>query len=167
MIKIKNTQVLKAVRLINLAIIEFIIRKDGVTSVEALEEFISIKELSTDLVANLLKILVEDGYIEVVGNVISGSVAGLKKIMRDEQIALPGCYGHPWSEDDFIELSEMQMKGIPVHNIAKKMKRTEQSIRLQASSLRKAYKLIEIVKRNPIVLEFVKTTSFPNVNIQK
>jgi len=167
MINIKNTQIMKAVKLVNLSIIEFIVRKKGVTTIEDLEEFIGIKALSADLVANLLKILIKDNHLNMRGNNITGSVANLKKVMRDEQIILPAYYGHPWSEDDYVKLATLHMNGLPVHNIAKKMKRTEQSVRMQSSLLRKAYKLIEIVKNNPIVLEFVKTTSFPNVNIQK
>jgi len=167
MLKIKNARVAKAIKLINLSIIEFIVSRKGKTTITELEEFINIKELSTDLVANLLKILVKENNLKIDGDKLIGSVANLKKIMRDEQISLPSCFGHPWSEDDYIELSRLQMDGIPVHNIAAKMKRTEQSVRMQSSSLRKAYKLIPIVKNNPIVLDFVKTTSFPNVNIKK
>jgi hypothetical protein len=164
---IKNAEVQKAIKLINLSIISFLISKKGVATIEEVEIFTDLNKVSINLVADLLKILEAEKHIRLNGSVISSSVADLKKVMRDEQINLPSCHGNPWSAEDYVTLAELAMNGIPIFNIAKKMNRTEQSVRMQASLLRKAYKLIEIVKNNPIVLEFVKTTSFPNPVVAK
>lgn len=168
MLYIKNPQVFKAIKAINLAIIMFIIHKKGKVSIDEIEEFTDIQKVSHDLVFNLLQIMVQENSIKIEGGVtISASVATLKKIMRDEKINLPANYGHPWSEADYVMLAELSMKGIPIYEIAKTLKRTEQSVKQQCQLLRKAYKLIEIVKNYPIVLEFCKTSSFPDPVIDR
>lgn len=162
MLYIKNPQIFKAVKAINLAMIMFIIHNKGFVSVEEVEVFTDLKKVSNDIVAGLLGILVKEKKITITDGMIHASVTTLKKIMRDEQIKLPAHYGHPWSDADYIKLAELSVKGTPVFTIAKELKRTEQSVITQSQLLRKAYKLIELVKNNPIVLEFVKTSSFPN-----
>lgn len=165
--KIKNLQVIKAVKLIKLSMVGFLIEKNGNTTVSEIESFIGIKNLSTDIVANLLKIMVNDGHIKINGSDITSSVANLKKIMRDEQIILPSCHGNPWSEADYIKIAKLQMDGVPINRISVLMNRTERSVSMQSTLLRKAYRLIEIVENNPIVSEFVKTTGHPKAEVKK
>lgn len=163
MLYIKNPQVFKAIKAINLSIIMFIIHKKGKVTIDEVEKFTDIEKVSNDLVFNLLQIMANNGNIKIEGGTtITASVATLKKIMRDEKINLPSNYGHPWSEADYVKLAELSMEGVPIYEIAKTLNRTEQSVKQQCQLLRKAYKLIEIIKNYPIVLEFCKTSSFPD-----
>ena len=75
---------------------------------------------------------------------------------------LPERYGKPWNEHEFETLAELQLGNISVTAIAKKMDRTTQSVSMQSSLLRKAYRLIPMIERNRTIRDFASIPVSPN-----
>jgi len=157
-----NPKVKRGILLINLCILELVIKKNGKVSFIELEEHTGLKDISLYFLADLLKVLCAHKLLIKDGDFFTGNVAELTKVVAQEKTALPENHNKLWSEKECIQLAELKMQDESNDSIAVKMGRTESSVSITCTMLRKAYRLIPIINNNKTVLEFVKIPVGPN-----
>ncbi len=157
-----HPQVERAVKLILLCIIDFVVKNEGKTTLEALDAHTGLKNIGTKWCADCLRLLVEEGILELNGTEVTGSVPDLTAILEQEKTVLPYNYGKPWSESDTALLCELHMAGNKDVIVAQKLDRTEGSVTLQLSAGRKAYRMIPWIERNSIIAECFSEQVSPN-----
>lgn len=151
-----------AIKIINLYILEIIVQNNGIVPLHVIEKLTGLNSISPYLVGDLIKMLVTTKLVTINDNIVNGDMEQLTKIIEQEKTHLPDNHGKPWSEDDIVQLSELKLQHQVNAIIAKKMDRTEQSVAMQATMIRKAYKLIPIIKRHKPVEVFASDFKSPN-----
>lgn len=161
-----HEQVERGLRKISHCIIDLIVKNDGEVPIELVEEWTGLKNVSLQITADILLWMSREGIIQINGNdesgIVSGDVEELTKILEQVKTNLPNNHGKPWSEMDYVILSELKLAETDDAIIAKKLDRTEKSVSMQATMLHKAFKLIPIIEKYETVREFVRTPVSPN-----
>ncbi len=160
-----HPKVQRAVDNICRCVIDLVVRHKGDVSIKLVEEHTGLKNISTQWTADILRFMAKEGVIEIRKNRVVGSVAKLTQIIEQEKTKLPKNHGKPWSEDDYVRLAERKISGNDMFTIAKLLKRTESSVQMQCSLLRKAFRLIPIIEKNKVVRDFVSTPKSPNPKV--
>ena len=158
-----HPQAAVGIKIINACITNFIIQEKGSTSVYAIEKYTGLKNISIHLVADLLKLMVANDIISIdrVGNII-GEMKTLTESLRQEKVHLPEKHKKLWTNGDYFRLAQLKMSGYSIELIAKNMNRTQQSVSMQATLLRKAYRLISLINENKLVRDFASIQVSPN-----
>lgn len=143
-------------------IIDLVVRYKGQVSLKRVESHTGLKNVSLNWTADIVRYMAKEGIIEIRGTSIVGSVAKLTEIIEQAKTSLPKKHEKLWSENDYIKLSELQLDDRKKSAIAKLMGRTEHSINIQSTILRKAYRLIPIIERNKVVRDFASKPKSPN-----
>jgi len=157
-----HPQVERGLRVINLCIIDFLISQNGESNLDAVEKYTGLHHINTNIVADMIRFMVEEGSFILRNGKITASVAKLKLMVEQEKTLLPKRHCKLWSEEDYIRLSQLQIEKTPALEIANRMSRTEQSISMQSTLLRKAFRLIPIIENNSIVRDFASIQVSPN-----
>lgn len=146
-------------------IIDLVVKYKGEISIKRVEEVTGMRNISSQFTADIIRYMSKEGVIEIRNERIRGSVATLTEVLEQAKTRLPKNHGKPWSEDDMVRLAELRLDKLTNSDIAIKLERTEQSIQMQCSLLRKSFRLIPIIERNKVVREFVSVTKSPNPEI--
>lgn len=157
-----HPKVQRAVDNICHCIIDLVVRHRGDVSMKKVEEATGMKNISVNFAADIIKYMAKEGIVEIRSGRIVGNVAKLTMILEHEKTFLPAKHGKPWSEDEYVQLAELHKYGLSKTEIAKKMGRTVSSIDMQASLIRKAYRLIPIIEKHSIVRLFASVQKSPN-----
>lgn len=146
-----------------LCIIDFIVQENGETTLKRIGDYTGIKKICTELTVCLLKQL-QSASILILrpDGTVLGSIAKLTRIIEQEKTTLPNNHGKPWSENDIVLLAELSEEGRIIPHIAKKLHRTESSVTMTTSTLRKAYRLIPIIEKYKVVRDFASKQVSPN-----
>jgi len=157
-----HPKIQRAVDSIVRCVIDLVVRYKGDISIKKVEEVTGMRNISTSFTADIIRYMAKEGVVEIRSNRIVGSVAKLTQILEQEKTLLPDNHGKPWSETDIIRLAEMKMDQMSNYIIGQKLERTEQSVQMQTSILRKSFRLIPVIERNKVVRDFVSITKSPN-----
>lgn len=149
-------------RIINNDIVGFIIKEKGDTSLGRIEEHTGLKEHNINTAADILVYLHNQGIITIDSDRVIASVARLTHIQEQENTELPDNHNKLWTEDDTVILCELANAKKNNYKIAQKLRRTESSVSQQKSDLRKGFRMIPWIKRNPSIKKFCENPVGPN-----
>ncbi len=158
-----NTQIEDGFKKVTHCIIDFMIKADGKSDLKTIEVYTGMHSISVGITADILHWMMRDKILKINNSgIVTGSVAHLSMIIEQNKTVLPHKHNKLWSEEDYIQLCELKLTGEHNHIIAKKMNRTEKSVGMQATLVRKAYRLIPIIERNNVIREFASNFVSPN-----
>ena len=160
-----HLQVGRGYKLISFSIISFIIKERGKTTLGSIELHTGLGKAELSWAVDILLFLQKQGIVAIKGNRVTASVAKLAQLKEQEKINLPDNFGKPWSEDDTNILCEMSLDKKHPHKIAIKLKRTENSILMQQTFLRKTGRVMPWITRNPAIKVVVEKFVSPNPDI--
>lgn len=156
----------RGISLINTCILNFLIEKEGDTTTKEVEEYTGLNNISLQLVADLLKLMAKNKVLVIYTNgSIIANIETIKEIKEQSKTLLPNKHGKPWSEDDYVRLCTLKLEDVSDAEIGIKMNRTQKSVAMQATMIRKAYRLIPMIKRNPVIQEFAERFVSPNSKV--
>lgn len=162
MAKEMHPKVARAMNNITNCIIDLIVRNRGEVFLQQIERYTGLNNISNTITADIIRWMVKDNIIRLENDRVVGSVASLRKILEQSKTKLPAHHGKPWSEMDYILLSELGLAKTPMNIIAQKLGRTESSCEMAATLLRKAYRLIPLIKKDKTVRDFASQQVSPN-----
>ncbi len=143
-------------------IIDYLVKQGGVTNLRNIEQHTGLKKIGVQWAADVLRLLAKEGNITLEGSTVIADIEKLTAILEQAKTNLPKNYGKPWSEDDIVVMCSLALDKMDVHNIAKRLERTEKAVLLCMSRLRFAYRLIPIIDRNSVVRDFASNQKTPN-----
>ncbi len=142
------------------------VKEKGVTTLSKIESHTGLNNISATLTADFLMLLKQEDIIVIdrtngAWNVIA-DVAKLTQIKEQVKTPLPRNYGKPWSDNDVLIMCELHYNGSHPHQIGLKLERTENSISMALSILRKAYKWMPLIKKYAVVRHVASEKVSPN-----
>ncbi len=149
-----HPQVEQAIKQITHCIIDLIIEHKGSVSLQIIEEYTGLKNISINFCADILRYMHSENIIEIQNGIVISSVGKLRHILEQEKPLLPAKHGQLWGENDYVKLAELSLSGVHLSIIAKKLDRTQNSVDMSATLIRKAYKLIPIIQKYTTVKNF-------------
>lgn len=162
-----HPKVQRAIDNITRCIIDVLVRKGGRTTLRYIEDYTGLKNIGINTTSDILRWMVKQGVIEIRGEAIIGDVKQLTRIIEREKSLLPSQCGTAWTEDEYVELCEMMLAKMKYPDIAKRLQRTEMSVKKQIHIIRKAYKFIPYIERNKVIREFAETNLAIHGNKEK
>jgi hypothetical protein len=167
MIKINGTheQVERAVKIILFCIVDYVVKEEGSTTLGSISGYTGLNKVGPEWTADALKILVNNNILTMNGNIVSGDVALLTKILEQEKTRLPINHGKPWSEHDYAILAEMGIQEARPTFIAQKMSRTESSVHMATSRIRFAYRAMPWIMENSALRKYASMQNSPNPEV--
>jgi len=151
----------RGVKQICFCILDFVVLKEGAVSYKEMASYTGLKTFSKSVLADILAKMNQYEILKVGNGLIQGDKLELLKIIPQPKTLLPENYGKPFSETDTLMLCELRLQDIPLFVIAQRLKRTEKSIDMQSSIIRKAGKMIPWVNKHSAIREFATTHVSP------
>ena len=143
-------------------IIDIIVRHKGVVYIKQMEDVTGLKHISKTFTVDMIRYMAKEGIVEIRDDKIIGNVPKMTQILEQQKTRLPDNHGKPWSEMDYVRLAQMMIDKRGIRFIAPILKRTERSVQMQVTLLRKAYRLIPMIERNKALRDFLSEPASPN-----
>lgn len=142
------------IRLINLDIIQNLVNMKGKMPLALLESKIGLQSINPTMINSLLIVMRSNKLVFMEhGIVYAMDIKKLMLVIEQEKTVLPENHNKLWSEAHIITTCEMKIAKRSNREIAKTLKRTQNSVCLQWTHLKKGYMLIPVIKNNKVVLE--------------